>query len=115
MLEEKTVMEPTVIGSVSSGCRITSLELVASPIGAVEPKIKDEEIEDIKKFVPDVVPISPTKRGVVTVELEGSDDEAQEPKVKKIKKTKIDTGVKGKGKGKDNLAKKKAKGKKSVK
>jgi hypothetical protein len=115
MLEEKTLKEPKLIGSVSSGCRITSLELVAAPSGAVEPKIKDEEIEDCKKFVPDVAPISPAKRGVVTVELEGSDGEDQEPKVKKRKKTQIAAGLKKKVKGNANVALKKSKGKKSVK
>lgn len=115
MLDEKTLKEPKLIGSVSSGCRITSLELVAAPSGAVEPKIKDEEMEECKKFVPVVAPISPAKRGVVTVELEGSDDEAQEePKVKKRKRTQNAVGLKAMGKGVTKLAKKKSKGKKFV-
>lgn len=115
MLEEKAPKEPKLIGSVSSGCRLTSLELVVAPSGAVEPKIKDEEMEDSKKFVPVVATISPAKRGVVTVELEGSDDEDQVPKVKKVKKTQKAAGLKMKAKGNTNLAKKKAKAKKCVK
>ncbi|XP_059476798.1 p21-activated protein kinase-interacting protein 1-like [Neocloeon triangulifer] len=86
---------PKLIGSVSTGCRPTCLALVVSPQGAVEPKVKGEQLEE-KILLPEVRPTIP-KRGVVTVELEDSDEE------KKKKKKDI------KGRNKNAVAKKKRK------
>jgi len=111
MLEEKNVAAPKLIGTTSCGCRLTSMVLVTAPAGAVEPKIKDEDLDESKVIIPDIK-TTPSKKGVVTIELEGSDDEDQKPKVKKIKKSKSDLKLKGKGGGK--VLKAKTKGKRKV-